>query len=105
MTVGVLPVARATADYPNPWVRIPVYTGAGMARNAFNVLSGTLCVAIGGGPGTLSEVALALKSGVEVWWLGGWRVEPPTGSTATRPRWFADATGLLHALGERLAAG
>ena len=92
LTVGVLPVARATVDYPNPWVRIPVFTGAGMARNAFNVLSGTLCVAIGGGAGTLSEVALALKAGVEVWWWGGggWRRRPARprpgrGGSPTRP--------------------
>jgi hypothetical protein len=39
-----------------------VFTGAGHARNAFNVLSATLCVAIGGGAGTLSEIALALKA-------------------------------------------
>jgi len=103
LTVGVLPVARATPDYPNPWVRIPVFTGAGMARNAFNVLSGALCVAIGGGAGTLSEVALALKAGVEVWWWGEWRLEPPADLTTARPRWFADPTDLVRALGERLA--
>ncbi len=62
LTIGVLPVAQATADYPNPWVEIPIFTGAGSARNAFNVLSAELCVAIGGGPGTLSEIALAMKA-------------------------------------------
>ena len=102
MTVGVLPVAQATPDYPNPWVRIPIYTGAGMARNAFNVLSGSFCVAIGGGPGTLSEVAMALKGGIEVWWWGGWKVDPPEGTTPPEPRLFTDAGDLLGALRERL---
>ena len=105
MTVGVLPVARATVDYPNPWVRIPVYTGAGMARNAFNVLSGTLCMAIGGGAGTLSEVALALKAGVEVWWWGGWRVEAPAGGGAARIRRFESGEELLGALAAVLVGG
>ncbi|HSO23936.1 MAG TPA: DNA-processing protein DprA, partial [Chondromyces sp.] len=39
LTVGILPAAAPIPDYPNAWVRIPVFTGAGSARNAFNVLS------------------------------------------------------------------
>jgi len=81
LTVGVLPVARPAGGYPNPWVRIPVFTGAGSARNAFNVLSARLCVAIGGGPGTLSEVALALKEGVPVLAWASWQLAAPDGVT------------------------
>ena len=66
LTVGVLPVAGPSGDYPNRWIVIPIYTGTGSARNVFNVLSARACVAIGGGPGTLSEIALALKHGVPV---------------------------------------
>ena len=75
-TIGILPTGGPTDAYPNPWVQIPVYTGAGMARNAFNVLSANLCVAIGGGAGTLSEIAMALKAGVEVWCHRSWQIQP-----------------------------
>ena len=68
LTVGLLPTAQATEAYPNRWVHVPIYTGAGMARNAFNVLSARLCVALGGEGGTLSEIAMAVKGGVPVCW-------------------------------------
>jgi len=77
------------------WV---VLTGAGMARNAFNVLSATLCVAVGGGAGTLSEVALALKAGIPVWCWRSWGLEPPPGTSAPSPRCFDSAEALLEAL-------
>lgn len=102
VTVGILPTARAERGYPNPWVRIPVFTGAGSARNAVNVLSATLCVAIGGGPGTLSEIALALKAGTPVWCLGSWSLTPPPGADRPVPRVFETAEDLLAALADRL---
>jgi hypothetical protein len=104
LTVGVLPVARASAGYPNPWVVIPVATGMGSARNAINVLSADLCVAIGGGPGTLSEVALALKSGVQVWCYRSWIIEPPPGTEPPLPRVFDDETDFLVNLEDALAS-
>ena len=98
LTVGILPVATQTEQYPNPWVVVPVFTGAGSARNQFNVLSATLCVAIGGGPGTLSEIALALKAGKPVWCWKSWNVEPPPGIERPLPRVFESADELLTAL-------
>ena len=44
-------------------VAVAVITGMGDARNAINVLSSHVVVALKGGAGTLSEVALALKAG------------------------------------------
>jgi hypothetical protein len=45
-------------------VDVAVFTGVGDARNAINVLSSDVVVACGvEGPGTASEVALALKAG------------------------------------------
>jgi uncharacterized protein (TIGR00725 family) len=102
LTVGVLPVAARTPDYPNPWVRLVLFTGAGSARNAFNVLSAELCVAIGGGPGTLSEIALALKAGRELWCFRSWRVTPPPGRKAPRPRVLDDPEVLIRSLRARL---
>jgi uncharacterized protein (TIGR00725 family) len=104
LTVGVLPCARPQPDYPNPWVRVALFTGLGMARNAVNVLSGRLCVAIGGGAGTLSEVALALKTGAPVWWWRGWVLEPPSEREARGLRRFDSADELLAALEQELAS-
>ena len=102
LTLGILPNQRPADGYPNPWVRIGVFTGAGSARNSFNVLSATLCVAIGGGAGTLSEIALALKEEVPVWCWRSWQVEPPPAHGRALPRVFDDRRALLEALGAEL---
>ena len=102
LTVGVLPVARPHGGYPNPWVRIAIFTGAGSARNAFNVLSGDLCLALGGGAGTLSEIGLALKEGRELWCYRSWGLTAPADVSPSAARVFSDADSLLGALEERL---
>lgn len=58
----------------NPYVDIALPTDLGDARNALVAGCGNALIALEGGPGTLSEVALALKRGVPVISLGGWRV-------------------------------
>lgn len=60
ITVGILP-----DDNPHgasPFIQIPIVTGMGNARNCINVLSSQVVVACPGGSGTISEIALALKS-------------------------------------------
>ena len=52
-------------------------TGLGEARNALVVRAADAVVAVGGGWGTLSEIALALKTGVPVVGVGTW--EPAIG--------------------------
>jgi uncharacterized protein (TIGR00725 family) len=61
LTVGVLPTGP---DGPvSAQVDLAVFTALGEARNAINVLSSDVVVACGvEGPGTASEVALALKA-------------------------------------------
>lgn len=98
LTVAILPNAFAGGGYPNPWVHIPVFTGAGNARNAFNVLSASLCVAIGGGAGTLSEIALALKTSIPVWCWRSWGIELPAGGSPQDLRHFDEADTLIEAL-------
>src|SRR5690625_41532 len=56
-TIGIAMSYRA-ADL-NPWVDVVIPTGMGYARNTIVVASGDVVVAIGGGSGTLSEIALA----------------------------------------------
>jgi uncharacterized protein (TIGR00725 family) len=56
-TVGILPGSDPTAA--NEFVDTAVATGMGHARNALVPLNGDAVVAVDGGPGTLSELALA----------------------------------------------
>jgi uncharacterized protein (TIGR00725 family) len=63
-TVGLLPWLDRSAA--NGWVEVAIPTGLGELRNGL--------VAVGGGPGTLSEIALALKGGLVVIGLGTWEV-------------------------------
>ena len=98
LTMAVLPTAYAAGGYPNPWVHLPVFTGSGSARNNFNVLSATLCVAIGGGAGTLSEIALALKNAVPVWAWRSWTVADPSGSAPDGLKIFDELDELIEAL-------
>jgi len=72
-TVGILPgTDRAAA---NPFVDVAVATGLGEVRNALVVRAADAVIAIGGGYGTLSEIALALKAGKRVVGLGTWDIE------------------------------
>ncbi len=72
MTVGIVP-GPSTAD-ANPYIRVAVATEMGQARNAIIIRTADGVVAAGGAYGTLSEIALALKSGKPVVSLGSWEV-------------------------------
>lgn len=63
-TIGILP--GSDPREANPFVGVPVATGLGQARNALVVLNGDAVVAVGGGFGALSEVALARVYGKPV---------------------------------------
>jgi uncharacterized protein (TIGR00725 family) len=70
LTLGLLP--GLDRDAANGWVIVAVPTGLGEARNALVVRAADAVVAIGGGWGTLSEIALAVKAGVPVVGIGTW---------------------------------
>jgi uncharacterized protein (TIGR00725 family) len=70
VTVGILPGDSAKAA--NPHVQIPIVTGMGYARNVAVVRSAQAVIAVGGGYGTLSEIAHALQSGIPVIDLNTW---------------------------------
>jgi hypothetical protein len=87
MTVGILPGSDRTSA--NEWVTIAIPTGLGELRNGLVVRAADVVIAIGGGPGTLSEIALALKTGVPVLGLDTWEiagVEPVSDSEAAVSR-------------------
>ena len=71
LTVGILPGDDARSA--NRWIRVAIPTGMGETRNVLVVKGGEAVVAIGGGWGTLSEIAVARKIGRAVVTLG----EPP----------------------------
>ena len=72
-TLGILPgLERSEA---NPYVDVAVPTGLGEARNALVVRAADALVAVAGGYGTLSEVALALKTGKPVVGLGSFELD------------------------------
>lgn len=91
LAVGVLPGVDATSSPPAPGVGVRIFTGMGQARNLVLVLSADAVIAVGGGWGTLSEVAMALKHGIPVVSLESWNPRRPGGAeepllhTASRP--------------------
>jgi len=72
--IGIIPCQEGSVDpkpgYPNQWVEIPIFTHLPLSgthgteplsRNHINILSSDVIVALPGGKGTASEVALAEK--------------------------------------------
>jgi hypothetical protein len=72
VTLGLLPGSDRAAA--NRWVSVAVPTGMGELRNGLIVRAADALVAIGGGFGTLSEIALALKLGRPVVGVGTWDI-------------------------------
>lgn len=72
-TIGILP--GADASEANEFVRMPIATGLGVARNLVVVTAADAVIAIGGRHGTLSEIGLALRMGRHVVGLSSWRLE------------------------------
>ncbi len=71
-TIGILP--GNDPREANGWVELAIPTGLGEARNALVIAAAQACVAVGGGYGTLSEIAIALRSGKPTVGLGTWDV-------------------------------
>ena len=72
-TIGILP--STDRSEANGFVDVAIPTGLGEARNALVVRAADAVIALGGGYGTLSEIALALKAGKPVVGLGTWEIE------------------------------
>ena len=69
LSIGLLPDDEPEAA--NPYVTVPLATGIGVARNALIARAACCLVAIGGGYGTLSEIAFALQFKRPVFLLDG----------------------------------
>ncbi len=73
LTVGILPGNDLTGG--NPLLDVVIPSGIGYARNMANVLSADFVIAIGGGAGTLSEIAYAWmhhRTVIALCGFGGW---------------------------------
>jgi len=92
MTVGILPGLDRTSA--NPHINIAVPTGLGDGRNLLIIRSSDAVVALSGGYGTLSEIALALKANKPVIGLETWK-DIPGVRYAGDP---LEAVGLITAL-------
>lgn len=99
ITIGILRGSDAASA--NPWIRIPLATGMGEARNALVVGGAEAAVSVGGEWGTLSEIAMALKMGIPVGTLGtppadGLELPALDGATHAA-RWAVDQAALFRA--------
>ncbi len=73
LTIGLLP--GDDANEANEFIDISIATGLGHARNAILALTADGVVAVGGGLGTLSEIALALRNGRPTIGIRTWRLD------------------------------
>ena len=80
VTIGILP--GVSAAEANPYVTIPIVSGLGEARNTIIIRSAQAVIAIGGGYGTLNEIAFALCLGVPVVCQSSWTLTRPDGTAA-----------------------
>jgi uncharacterized protein (TIGR00725 family) len=95
VSLGLLPDDTWTAA--NPYVTLPLATGLGVARNAVIARAAVCLIAVGGGYGTVSEIAFALQFGRPVLALD----EAPDLPDVVR---LASVDQALTALCERLLA-
>jgi len=73
MVIGILPTA-STKD-ANDYVTVPIATNMGHARNVIIAHTADALVAVGGGYGTLSEIAVAKKLGKRVFGINSWDIK------------------------------
>lgn len=77
-TVGILPGGdRLDANH---FLDVAIPTGLGELRNGLIVRAADALIAIGGGWGTLSEIAFALRTGCPVVGLGTWQLAEGDGT-------------------------
>lgn len=80
--VGLLPGLEREAA--NPYLTVVIPTGLGELRNGIVVRASDALISVGGSWGTLSEIALAVRTGVPVVSLAGWDL-PDGPQRATTP--------------------
>jgi uncharacterized protein (TIGR00725 family) len=103
LTVGLLPGSDHADD--NPYLSVALPTGLGELRNGLVVRVCDAVIAIGGSWGTLSEIALAMRTGKPTIAMGGWTVDDPVhGRTMDGHRAISAEQAVAEAL-RQAAAG
>jgi uncharacterized protein (TIGR00725 family) len=99
LTIGVLP-GFSPAD-ANPYIDLPIVTGLGEVRNIIIVRTAAVLIAVGGGYGTLSEIAFALRLQKPIIGLNSWPVADAIIWVQTPQEAVARAFALLDGTGSR----
>jgi len=100
-SLGILPGEdRGTA---NPYLTMAVASGLGELRNGLLVSTADAVVAVGGSWGTLSELALALRSGKPAICIAGWSVVDRGGAPVDGVAGAASPAEAVAAIFARLA--
>ncbi len=74
----------------------------GQVRNSVLINAADVVLAIGGGWGTLNEIALAVRLGKPLVLLESWEFKPPEGTVPAVARWAADPAAAVAAVQELL---
>jgi uncharacterized protein (TIGR00725 family) len=98
--VALLPGSDRTDAAPGHTLAIA--TGLGELRNALLVRTVDAVLAVGGSWGTLSEVALAARTGVPVFTVAGWAVGAPHDTSANAPVACASVEEAVNRIAEVL---
>ena len=104
LVIGILPNdrQRPMRGYPNEFVDIAIFTGMYEARNVINAKTPHCLIALAGGAGTLSEIALALRAGTPVIALNAPEISFAGAETICR---VASVDEVLRAMDRILAGG
>jgi uncharacterized protein (TIGR00725 family) len=99
-SIGILP--DTDRDRANPYLSLAIPTGLGELRNGLIIRAADAVIAVAGEFGTLSEIALAVKTGVPVVGVDTWELA----KRGTRVEAFPTASNAQEAveLALRLAA-
>jgi uncharacterized protein (TIGR00725 family) len=95
LTIGILP--GLSPNDANPYIDLPIATGFGEARNIIIVRTADVLIAVGGGYGTLAEIAFALRLRKPVIGLDTWPVADSIVRVQTPHEAITAALALLDA--------
>jgi uncharacterized protein (TIGR00725 family) len=99
LTIGILP--GFSPQDANLYIDLPIVTGLSEARNLIIVRTAEVVIAVGGGPGTLSEIAFALKLHKPLISLDSWNVADEIIRVRTPQEAVARTFELLDSMGAR----
>jgi uncharacterized protein (TIGR00725 family) len=99
LTVGILPGRDRSGA--NAYLTVALPTGLGELRNGLVVGTSEAVIAVGGSWGTLSEIALAVRTRKPTIVLGGWTIQDPAAGRPDEPH---RATSARAAVADALEA-